>query len=333
MQPPCNPLIAPSKNTHSPSLPLASKRPPRWTNHDFSERRLTRTGLSTVLYPAQLQRRGKPSRDQLLPPMQDMWQGPCSVHKNNSHWSPASFNSWGNLTRSTYESLGALGSQLVDKFRVIPQEAVPTWLHKRDNLATMLGIEADDTEGLLMVENAMLINYPLRHTGIGNAANICPAGSPCMFLSKQATRSKAGDAAKYPVGEEGSNDYAERNDIRVVVPMTNGGSGVIFQRGKGYVSVALRVSIKKRLTTVPSAGKNPISVNAHALVLWALSGPPPNSNSIVAMHICDEKACVNPLHLTWATQSANRKGHAPEGAGGAGGSVAYQHMVTEAELV
>lgn len=60
----------------------------------------------------------------------------------------------------------------------------------------------------------------------------------------------------------------------------------------------------------------------HRLLLWVYAGPPPNevesseSESepdsagaephYVALHVCDRKDCVNPVHLYWGTRSDNR---------------------------
>lgn len=45
---------------------------------------------------------------------------------------------------------------------------------------------------------------------------------------------------------------------------------------------------------------------AHRLVLWAMCGPPPPEiNFPVAMHICHNACCLNPLHLVWGEHREN----------------------------
>jgi hypothetical protein len=45
---------------------------------------------------------------------------------------------------------------------------------------------------------------------------------------------------------------------------------------------------------------------AHRLVLWALQGPPPHVKDI-ALHLCNNKACLCPAHLMWGSAAENKK--------------------------
>ena len=45
---------------------------------------------------------------------------------------------------------------------------------------------------------------------------------------------------------------------------------------------------------------------AHRLMCEAAHGPAPTAEH-VAMHKCDNKWCVNPMHLEWGTQSSNTR--------------------------
>jgi hypothetical protein len=47
----------------------------------------------------------------------------------------------------------------------------------------------------------------------------------------------------------------------------------------------------------------------HRLLLWMLIGPPQHANQ-VCIHLCDNKKCVNPMHLVWASRAQNCRGDA-----------------------
>lgn len=83
---------------------------------------------------------------------------------------------------------------------------------------------------------------------------------------------------------------------------------------KGYLRVTLGTGMYEK---------------AHRLVLWQMQGPPPGDvalplldqtgsrvmdaykapNKCCAMHTCNNKRCLNPAHLVWATHGDNRKGN------------------------
>ena len=81
---------------------------------------------------------------------------------------------------------------------------------------------------------------------------------------------------------------------------------------QGYVTV----NMGKHATT-----KKPMQVYAHRLVLYACVGLPSHVHTLtmyeqlkdsmskcMAMHICDNKLCVNFKHLYWGNAAQNRKG-------------------------
>ena len=56
------------------------------------------------------------------------------------------------------------------------------------------------------------------------------------------------------------------------------------------------------------ASKLHFSEYAHRLLLWVLVGPPPpgpDGKPLECIHCCDQKCCLNPLHLVWATHQQN----------------------------
>ena len=121
----------------------------------------------------------------------------------------------------------------------------------------------------------------------------------------------------------------ECGDIRVrtpCLPLAN------VQRGKptkgGSVSPT---TLKKQgyLLCNLSRVRPRVTYGAHALVLWAYVGPPPDAKRYVCMHVCDNKRCINPKHLYWGTRSMNKRGlagnvEAVAGAVGRGGAAERQ---------
>jgi hypothetical protein len=54
--------------------------------------------------------------------------------------------------------------------------------------------------------------------------------------------------------------------------------------------------------------RKPVREWAHRVVLWAVYGPPPcGMAKPVAMHICNNPACLNPEHIIWGEDAANKK--------------------------
>ena len=52
--------------------------------------------------------------------------------------------------------------------------------------------------------------------------------------------------------------------------------------------------------------KKPEMEYAHRLVLYSIYGPPPDEESCVAMHTCNNPGCLNPHHLVWGSDLDNR---------------------------
>jgi hypothetical protein len=102
------------------------------------------------------------------------------------------------------------------------------------------------------------------------------------------TRTMEGrEAFQFPLGRDAHHPQCMLMDPARVI------AAEYVTRGRGYVWLMLgqighgraRVNIKE---------------GAHRFVLWANWGPPPpDIADPVAMHMCHDKACLNPFHLVW----------------------------------
>jgi len=64
--------------------------------------------------------------------------------------------------------------------------------------------------------------------------------------------------------------------------------------GKGYGHLSKMIGEKKK------------TVYAHREMLTLFKGPPPTDEA-QALHSCDNVICCNPSHLSWGTESKNRR--------------------------
>ena len=68
----------------------------------------------------------------------------------------------------------------------------------------------------------------------------------------------------------------------------------------GYVKISLRRGLKEW-------------EYAHRFLCWAVHGPPPlceqGGRRMEVIHLCDNKFCLNPLHLVWGTHKQNSNPH------------------------
>lgn len=206
--------------------------------------------------------------------------------------------------------MASIGNLLHCKFRVVSPGDVAGWDAAKVAVATMLGLRAHD-----LVENSMLVQHPLRHT----VAVQCRGSSPCMFLSGAGPKVDGGvDSRQVPEGDTQlarGVDYGQLPGVHIVPHLCRQVDGVgLYPSAStgGYTVLTVGKGSTRRVTHV------------HRFVLWALRGPPPDDGHRVAMHLCDNKACLNPCHLVWGTRSMNVAGHAPkQGASGVG----YTHLL------
>ncbi|GLC63086.1 hypothetical protein PLESTB_001979200 [Pleodorina starrii] len=276
----------------------------RWTRDDL-ETHLTRVGVARI-YPATMPADVKPLDDQLLRGMRAEFKAAANS-SDPSCWHEDSTQTWQGVTKGTYTAMAELGNSLAYKYRVVTEDDLPAWEEMKNKLAQQLNMTSEYQ--LMQVENAMLVQFPLKHDMLEKEADANQlAASPCMFQTVEASNCRAGQQAQYPPGDErlGPRDlYTAVNGVHVV-PRLDGSTTIKPNKEsktamvhnsskKGYISLKLDKSGKGKVT-------------AHELMLWAFIGPKKHPSS-VAMHLCDQKACVNPWHLHWGTRSQNRKGH------------------------
>ncbi|GLC61027.1 hypothetical protein PLESTB_001708100 [Pleodorina starrii] len=275
----------------------------RWTRPDLTTH-LTRSGVAAI-YPATMPAHVKPLDDQLLPGMRAQIKAANS--SDPACWHKDSTQTWQGVTQATYTSMAELGNSLTYKYRVVTAGDLPAWEEIKHKLAQQLNMTSEFQ--LRQVENAMLVQFPLKHDVLEKEAGANQlAASPCMFQTVEASNCRAGQQAQYPPGDErlGPRDlYTAVNGVHVV-PRLDGSTTIKPNKEsktamvhnsskKGYISMKLDKSGKGKVT-------------AHELMLWAFMGPKKHSSS-VAMHLCDQKACANPWHFHWGTRSQSRKGH------------------------
>lgn len=70
----------------------------------------------------------------------------------------------------------------------------------------------------------------------------------------------------------------------------------------GYLKLVLAYDSRDSEIQAPTVGN--IQEMGHRFVLWSVFGPPPSAN-MVCMHYCNNKKCLNPMHLVWGNQSEN----------------------------
>jgi hypothetical protein len=70
----------------------------------------------------------------------------------------------------------------------------------------------------------------------------------------------------------------------------------------GYLKLVLAYDSRHSEIQGPTVGN--IQEMGHRFVLWSIFGPPPSAN-MVCMHFCNNKKCLNPMHLVWGNQSEN----------------------------
>ena len=261
----------------------------KWAVEDITVN-LRRRGVS-LIFPATRRADLKPVPEELLANMATGW--------------PVS-STWRDITKAVYNTLGELGSKLSDKFRVVPAQVLGKWHEECERVAESLGLEGT------VVQNAMLLQYPLMHPGINPELRV--AQSPCMFLITRQQRAQASSAnVRLPAGMTavGDRDYTEVVPGVGVVPRMCGSTGKNRRKGKETDHESCKPSyVWVRLA---KTGEKPVEMMAHRLMAWVFLGPSGDRSRDVVMHVCDEPACVNPWHMYWGTRGENRAGHNPDG--------------------
>ena len=106
------------------------------------------------------------------------------------------------------------------------------------------------------------------------------------------TNMKGSDAFKYPLTREDTNEPV----CMVYHTETARELKYIHALKTGYVGVALGA--------LP--GGVELKELAHRIVMWAIKGPPRDSMRCpVVMHKCNNKKCLNPMHMKWGEQAEN----------------------------
>ena len=106
------------------------------------------------------------------------------------------------------------------------------------------------------------------------------------------TNMKGSDAFKYPLIREDNNQPV------CMVYHIEAARELKYMHAlkSGYIGVALG--------TLP--GGITVQELAHRIVMWAIKGPPRASITYpVVMHTCNNKMCINPMHLKWGDQTEN----------------------------
>ena len=96
------------------------------------------------------------------------------------------------------------------------------------------------------------------------------------------------------------NDRDEPTPERDVPPTPVRGDGAV--PGPSSLAVAAAAAAAAEAAPEAAAGRgldmNGLIVRAHRIICWARNGPPPPGMGL-ACHTCNNKMCLNPLHLRW----------------------------------
>lgn len=244
-------------------------------------------------------------------------------------WCPSrTFGSSLGFVRSMLAGLAAVGRKLQPKFRVVTKADAPAWDSLLVALAEHIQLPATEANKAIL-SDAMLVLYPLRFGHDDAAARVKAAStwdsSPCVFLKGGRPSVGAGAASAYPDPSQrmrSKEDYMSKAGAKVPCASTSTDSDaahctVTTSKGKATYST-IRLAPKLRL-------------GVHRFLLCARAGPPPLSQTMHAMHLCDQKACVNPTHLIWGTAGDNAKGHGvAEATRQQRGPCGYAHVLGEA---
>jgi hypothetical protein len=71
---------------------------------------------------------------------------------------------------------------------------------------------------------------------------------------------------------------------------------------------ALKMHIGTRgclVLKIGKVGRREVWESGHRIMLWAMSGPPPNGEHNVVAHRCNYTSCLLPAHLYYASQKEN----------------------------